>query len=193
MSETVLAQAGARFEGYCTVEEVGPVGMITLRADLSLKKLAQAVKAATGAALPGRLGISAGTRGRVAWMSPDELLLFVEHGRVGESVARLEKALAASHALVVDVSDARAVFRLRGGRAREVMMKLTPADLRGFAPGDFRRSRLAQVPAAFHMPDADGFEIIVFRSVAGYAFRLLSNAARPGGEVGFPEQAKTRA
>ena len=186
MSEPVSALPGARFEGYCTVEEAGLVGMVTLRADLALVKVARAVMAVTGAAMPGRLEISTGKKGRAAWMSPDELLLFVPYDRAAGAVARLEKALATSHALAVDVSDARAVFRLSGKGAREVVMKLCPADMRGLAPGQFRRSRLAQVPAAFHMPDEQSIEIICFRSVAGYMFTLLSNAARRGGEVGYP-------
>ncbi len=180
------ALPGARFEGYCTVEEAGLCGMVTLRADLSLAKVARAVKAVTGAEMPARLKITSGGKGRAAWMSPDELLLFVDYAEAGAAVARLERALATSHALAVDVSDARAVFRLSGPRAREVLMKLTPADIRRMAPGEFRRSRLAQVPAAFCMADENGFEIIAFRSVAGYVFDLLSNAAKPGGEVGWP-------
>jgi sarcosine oxidase subunit gamma len=48
----------------------------------------------------------------------------------------------------------------------------------------FRRSRLAQVPAAFWMPDAETFQIVCFRSVARYMFDLLSIAAQPGSEVG---------
>ncbi len=182
----VSALPGARFTGYCTVEEAGLCGMVTLRADLSLAKVARAVKAVTGAGMPAPLRIASGSKGRAAWMSPDELLLFVEYGAAGAAVARLERALATSHALAVDVSDARAVFRLSGPRAREVLMKLTPADIRRMGPGDFRRSRLAQVPAAFCMVDENSFEIIAFRSVAGYVFELLSNAARPGSEVDWP-------
>ena len=187
MSEPVLAPSGAKYEGYCTVEEAGPVGMISLRADLAAAKVARALRGATGAQMPGRLEITSGDKGRVAWMSPDELLLFVDYDRRGATLARLDKALASSHALAVDVSDARKLLVLRGARAREVIMKLSPADLRGFGPGQFRRTRLAQVAAAFHMPDENSFEIIAFRSYGDYVFKLLANAARPGGEVGFLE------
>jgi len=186
MSDAVSALPGARFEGYCTVEEAGLVGMIALRADLSLAKVAKAVQAACGADMPAPLKITTGAKGSVAWMSPDELLLFVAYDHVVGVAARLEKALKTSHALAVNVSDARAVFRLTGARAHEVIMKLSPADIRTMAPGDFRRTRLAQVPAAFHMPDENTFEIIAFRSVGEYVFGLLSRAAQAGGEVGFP-------
>jgi sarcosine oxidase subunit gamma len=110
----------------------------------------------------------------------------VDYPKAGENVAALNAALAGEHALVVNVSDARAVFRVTGPRCREVMAKLTPANVAtdAFAPGQWRRTRLAQVAAAFHMPDAESFEIVCFRSVAQYMFDLLSNAARTGGEVG---------
>lgn len=186
MSEAVSALAGARFEGFCTVEEAGLVGMITLRADLGTQAVANAVKTVTGQAMPGQGEIRAGKKGSVAWMSPDELLLMVDHAAAAESVAALDKALAGEHALAVDVSDARAVFRVSGPGAREVMAKLTPANVApgAFAPGQFRRTRLAQVAAAFHMPDETSFEIVCFRSVARYVFDLLSVSAREGGEVG---------
>jgi len=183
MSDPVSALAGASSEGFCTVEEAGLVGMITLRADLSLAKVARAVKTATGAEMPGQGEVSTGKKGRAAWMSPDELLLIINHGDAPEMVEKLAKALTTSHALVVNVSDARAMFRVTGKMARDVIAKLSPADLRDFGPGRLRRSRLAQVPAAFHMPDTDSFEIVCFRSVAGYVFDLLANAARSGSEI----------
>ncbi|HGG06362.1 MAG TPA: sarcosine oxidase subunit gamma [Aliiroseovarius sp.] len=183
MSDKVSALPGAVFEGFCKVEEAGLQGMVTLRADLSLAKVAKAVKAATGAAMPGRGEISKGAKGRVAWMSPDELLLLVDHAAAPDVVAKLKTALKTSHALVVDVSDARAMFRVTGAQARDVIAKLSPADLRGFGPGQLRRTRLAQVPAAFHMPDDATFEIVCFRSVAAYVFNILSKSARLGGEV----------
>ncbi len=183
MSEPLSALPGARFEGFCTIEEAGLVGMITLRGDLTDARLAGAVRAATGADLPGRLAITSGEAGQVAWMSPDELLLFVDYPRAGAVVAALEADLAGLHALAVDVSDARAVFRVAGPRAGEVLGKLTPMDLRGLAPGDFRRTRLAQVPAAIWQLQPDELRVMAFRSVARYVFDILRKSATPGGEV----------
>ena len=189
MSDPVSALMGASSDGFCSIEEAGLVGMITLRADLSLVKVAKAVKAATGCVMPGQGRVTTGTlggkSGQVAWMSPDELLLMVDHGAAPTIEARLATALKASHALVVNVSDARAVFHVTGDAAHEVIGKLSPADLRGFKPGTFRRSRLAQVPAAFHMPNKGGFEVICFRSVAGYVFDILTKSSKAGSEVGF--------
>ena len=49
----------------------------------------------------------------------------------------------------------------------------------------FRRTRMAQVPAAFWLDEAGNFHLICFRSVADYAFELLKVSAQPGGEVGL--------
>ncbi len=194
MSDTPPAPvAGARFEGFCTLWADDPVGMISLRADLGLAKLARAVRAVTGAQMPARLGLTRGARGRVAWMSPDELLLLLPRARVAGALGRLEKALAPSHVLLADVSDARAVFVLHGARWREVLGKLGPTDLRALAPGDFRRTRLGQVAAAVAVSGPERVEILCWRSVAGYMFALLSDAARPGSEVFAPAPAPSLA
>jgi sarcosine oxidase, subunit gamma len=187
MSEAVSALEGATFEGFCTLRDTGPVGMVTIRGDLGAKGFAKAVKDATGCGLPKPRGIVAAGGRRLAWMSPDELLLICEHGEAPALAAGLAEALKGQHALALDVSDARAVFRLEGAGCREVIAKLSPANLApgAFGPGEMRRTRLAQVAGAFHMPDETSFEIVVFRSVARYAFDLIANAARPGSEVGL--------
>ncbi|WP_300518040.1 sarcosine oxidase subunit gamma family protein [Aliiroseovarius sp.] len=185
MSDVVSALRGAKYEGFCKVEEAGLVGMVTLRGDLASKTLAAAVKAATGADMPDICGILAGEKGKVAWMSPDELLLMVDHGAAEQVVSDLSEALSGEHALAVNVSDARAVFHVSGDGAREVVAKLSPADMAALEPGTLRRSRVAQVPAAFHMDEDGMIELVCFRSVATYVFGLLENAARPGSEVGY--------
>ena len=162
------------------VSRVDPRGMVTLRGDLAA--LAGAVRAVTGCAVPEpRRVVLDGERG-VAWMSPDELMLFVAPGAAAAAVEEIEAALAGVHHLAVDVSDARAVFRLEGAGAREVLAKGAPVDLApaAFGVGDFRRTRLGQVAAAFWMPEAEVFELMCFRSVAGFVGAWLANAARAG-------------
>lgn len=168
----------------------GPLaqGMVTLRADLADPALGTAL-AAEGLPLPGRRAIRDGEGGRAAaWMSPDELLLLCPYGEGPRLAASLAAALSGTHHLAADVSDARVLFRLSGPVAaqREVMAKLSPTDLAPgrFEPGEVRRSRLAQVAAAFWL-DAEGFRILCFRSVAGYVLRLLETAAAPGGALGL--------
>jgi sarcosine oxidase subunit gamma len=179
MSDPVTPLAGASFAGFATVRETGPHGMITLRCRQDLPALAGAVKAAVGVALPAPRRIVIDGAWGAGWMSPDELLLICPRDQVPTALAALVKGLAGAHHLAVDVSDARAVFRIEGPKAAEVLVKLTPADLSAMAPGELRRSRMAQVAAAF-WADGEGFTVVTFRSVARYAFDLLANAARPG-------------
>lgn len=187
MSNAVSALNGASYEGFAKVSETGLRGMITLRGDLASKTLQEALKAATGADVPETRRIARGTSGDVAWMSPDELLIVCEYGAANDVLAKLTDKLAGEHALALNVSDARAVFRVEGEAAREVLAKLAPVDLspEAFGADDFRRTRIAQVAAAFWMNGDGSFELVCFRSVAQYVFDVLMVSAEPGGEVGF--------
>ena len=190
MSDAVTALGGASFSGpVAQVVERPLQGMVTLRGDLADKALAKAVKAATGCAMPGQRGIVEADGKAVAWMSPDELLLLVPYDETAAVVAGLDEALAGLHHLAVDVSDARAVFAIGGPGARELLARLCPVDLSPAAlrPGELRRTRLAQVPAAFWINATGGITLVCFRSVARYAFDVLAGAAA-GGPVGvLPE------
>ena len=187
MSKAVSALQGAVYQGYVEVREMGLVGMITLRGDLSSAKMKKAVKDACGVDLPGQREIAVAGEKGAAWMSPDELLLMVPYEGVGDALAAVEKALKGEHFLAVNVSDARAVFQVQGKAAREIIAKLCPVDMApgAFEPGQIRRTRMAQIAAAFWMEDAETIRVVCFRSVAEYAFNLLKDAAEPGGEAGL--------
>lgn len=188
MSERQSALAGAVFDGRVRVEEAGLRGMVTLRADLGSAKAKKAVKAAAGVVIPDVRQMARAGDHAALWMSPDEILLVLPHGQAGAVVSRLSKALAGVHHLAADVSDARAVFRLTGDldAAREVLAKLTPADVspEGLRTGEVRRTRLGQVAAALWIEEG-GVTVVCFRSVARYVFDLLSNAAAPEAAVGY--------
>ncbi len=187
MSEPISALNHASYVGIAKVEEIGLQGMITLRGDLSDKVLIKAVKDAAGQKVPAqREAIVKGDTG-VGWMSPDELLVLVPYTEVEDKLAAMNNALSGIHALAVNVSDARSVFRVSGDNAREVLGKLAPVDLspEAFQPGQIRRSRLAQVAGAFWMDGDESFRVVCFRSAADYVFKLLKVAAQPGSEVGF--------
>ncbi len=159
-------------------------GMVTLRGDLASSKVKKVVKALTGQGIPASGRIAGDGDTGVVWMSPDELLVMVPYEEVGPALEKIAKALAGEHHLAVDVSDARAVFRVAGADAREVLARVCPVDLHveSFAVGDFRRTRMAQVAAAFWRHET-GFDVVCFRSVAEYVEGLLGNAAR-GASVG---------
>ncbi|MBL4627380.1 MAG: sarcosine oxidase subunit gamma [Roseicyclus sp.] len=183
MSEAVSALQGAESDGIVRVSEGGLRGMVSLKADLNAAT-GKAVKAVTGQALPEVRGISEGDMS-VAWMAPDEVLILCDHGAADGVVAGLAGKLGAAHHLAVNVSDARVLFTLRGAAVKDILGKLTPADLSALAPGEMRRTRVAQVAAAIWLSDAQTAHVICFRSVAQYMFDLLSNAARPGSDVGY--------
>lgn len=182
MSNPVSPLMGASFDGFAKIREVGPFGMITLRAKEGTPGLAEAIKAANGCALPAPRQISHAGAGACGWMSPDEYLLILPHEDLPAALKALSEGLADQHHLAADVSDARAVFRIEGAKADQVLRKLTPADMDALAAGEIRRSRLAQVAAAFWAEDG-GFTVVCFRSVAGYVMALLSTAATSGGEI----------
>jgi sarcosine oxidase subunit gamma len=181
MSEPVSALGGASYSGFATIREIGPIGMITVRAK-GLKGLDKAVKSVVGTKLPGtrRIEISGDTA--CAWMSPDEYLLILPYSGVAAALASISAALKGEHYLAVDVSDARAVFRIEGDKAAEVLRKLAPVDFENLQPGELRRTRVAQVAAAFWHADG-GYTLVSFRSVAGYVMGLLTHSAQPGSEL----------
>lgn len=167
-----------------TISDLGLQGMITLRGDHSA--VAGVCTGLTGAAFPGMGRIETAGEKAVAWMSPDEVLILLPHADVAAALARIGEALQGVHHLAVDVSDARALYAVRGAHAREVMAKLAPVDLHPaqFGPGQMRRSRLGQVAAAFWMPNDGEFRVICFRSVADYVHALLDQSAQDGA-VGY--------
>lgn len=182
MSEPVSALGGAVAQGFASVREIGPLGMVTLRAKADAKELAKAVKAAVGTSVPAvRRIVTEGDRA-CGWMSPDEYLLVMPYGAVAGALEAIGKAMAGEHHLAVDVSDARAVFRVEGAKADQVLAKLSPVDFATLEAGELRRTRAAQVAAAF-WKEGDGFTVVCFRSVGRYVFDLLATGAKPGSEL----------
>lgn len=186
MSNAVSALQGASSSGFAEVQEVGLVGMVTLKADLSDASVQTALSRVMGLSMPDqRRVVGARDAKAVAWMAPDELLLVCPHAEADAVVAALTRDLGDVQHLAVNVSDARAVFSITARDVRDVLGKLTPADLGSLEVNEMRRSRLAQVSAAFWMSGHGAATVICFRSVAQYTFDLLHTAVHPGGEVGY--------
>ena len=183
MSNIVSALGGASYDGFVSVREIGQMGMSTLRAKSDVKGLSAAVKAAVGVGLPAQRRVEMKGYKGAGWMSPDEYLLMMPYAEVAGALEVLATKLKDAHYLAVDVSDARAVFRVEGAKAGDVIAKLCPVDLETLAPGELRRTRAAQVAAAFWR-DETGFTLVSFRSVAGYVMGLLTHSAMPGSELG---------
>jgi sarcosine oxidase, subunit gamma len=182
MLDPVSPLGNASFDGFCKIREIGPLGMISLRAKPDVKELAKAVKAAVGTKLPAQRRIEIAGDKACGWMSPDEYILILPYGETDAAMAAIAKAMGAAHHLAAVVSDARAVFRVEGDKANQVLAKLCPVDLDALAEGELRRTRAAQVAAAF-WKEGDGFTVVCFRSVASYMMGLLSHSAEKGSEL----------
>ncbi len=164
-------------EALATVARLDGLGMITIRADLSRSGVA--IAEAAGLAIPDATRITTDGSRSLGWMSPDELLLILPAQETSDAIAALEQALTGEHALIADVSDARALFDVIGDHASDVIAKLSPADLDALPKDGLRRSRAAQTAAAFWRVDG-GFRLIGFRSTADYLDLVLQSAACPG-------------
>lgn len=178
MAEDVNTPAAA----LATVTAAPPMGMISLRGDPADPAVAAAVRSATGLAVPGQRAILRDGARAVAWMSPDELLLMLPADAVAGALAVPD----AAHITLADVSCARAVFRIHGPRADEVVMKLCPVDIARLPQGEIRRTRAAQIAVALWRSGPSEITLMCFRSVAGHARALLETAAQPGGAVFDP-------
>ena len=170
-----------QFNGYVTVSCETNMGMIIMRGSLSAKGLGIAL----GEYLPKERRVVDGKGMQIAWMSPDELMVFCPKRNVADLLAALERSLSRQHALLSDVSDARAVFTLKGANVREVVAKLAPVDMAPsqFGCGEMRRTRFGQIAAAFWMTGEDELKIICFRSVAEYMYKQLCLCATHGSEL----------
>lgn len=185
MSDAVSALPRAQYSGLVELADAGVQGMITLRGDLEMAAVASAVRDATGAEMPGLRRITTGDKGQAAWMSPDELLLIVPYADAPATVAALEAALADDFTMAAEVSDARAMFTIRGAQACDMLAKICPVDFDGFEIGEIRRTRAAQIAAAVWREGEDEWRLVCFRSVAQYMWDLLVTVSQPGGEVGL--------
>jgi sarcosine oxidase, subunit gamma len=183
MSNAVSALQGVSSTGFVTVADGGLRGMISVRGDLASASLAAAVRDVTGTGLPAqRRMLHKGDRS-VAWMSPDELLILLPYAEAPAVAAALAEGMAGDHALVADVSDARAVFTITGAKADHVLRKLSPADIDNLADNEIHRTRIAQVAGAFWRSGPEEITLVTFRSVAQYVFDLLATVSEIGTEL----------
>jgi sarcosine oxidase subunit gamma len=154
--------------------------MVTLRGDLASAPLRAAGggRRGRGARAGAPFGDERAGRGLdVARRAPG---VPAARGRRRRARAPVE-ALAGEHHLLLDVSDLRACVRLDGPGWREVLGKLSPADLHpdAFGPGMVRRSHLGPIAAAF-WAEGQGARVLCFRSVADHALLLLRRSAADG-------------
>ncbi|MEM7506356.1 MAG: sarcosine oxidase subunit gamma family protein [Pseudomonadota bacterium] len=169
------------------IEEMGPTGQITLRGDLSNAAVKKAVKGAVGVDVPTPLTATFNGAGGAVWMSQDEVLLLTEYDRIGAKITKLNKALDNHHVMVLDVSDARAVIRVTGAGARELMAKGAPLDVSdaAFPVGTARRTHFAEIAVGIWRREEEVWEIVCFQSYAQHLFSWLKASSVTGASVGY--------
>jgi len=186
MRESPLGHREAPSNLSIGVREITGHGMIDLRGDAKDRKFMAAAKSALGFELPKapRTSVTWGDM-KALWLSIDQWLIVCPLDRCSELLANLRRHLASIHSLAVDVSDMRAIVRLEGPGAREVLLKGTSLDLLGndYKPGTCRRMRYAEIAALLDIVEEDVFDIYVFRSYADYAWDYILATSRKGSEV----------
>lgn len=170
------------------VREIDDRGMIDLRGLPGEPAFLHALKGALGFDLPLQPRTSArGGDIAVLWLSVDQWLITCARGEAPSLHARLVEALKGVHSLAADMSDARAIFRLEGDNAREVLNKGGSVDFTApeIAAGFVRRIRYAEIAALVHVVSTAPYvaDLYVFRSYADYAWSHLLTTARAGAQV----------
>ncbi len=132
--------------------------------------LSAAIEAAHGLSFPAPGAILSDGVVSIAWSGLDQAFLM----GVAPSPAL------GAHAALCDQSDGWARLVLEGAAARDVLARLVPIDLSPAAcpPGSARRTLLGHMPALILHRGGDGFEILVYRSMAATAVHELSAVMR---------------
>jgi sarcosine oxidase, subunit gamma len=174
-------------EGLSIVfREITDRGMIDLRGLASDKKFMAAAKKALGFDLPKepRTSMSWGDM-KALWLSIDQWLILCPAAKAEATLAKLKAELGGIHSLAVDVSAMRAVMRVEGEDAREVLMKGSSLDLLSddYTSGTVRRMRFAEIAALLHVVEKNAFDIYVFRSYADYAWDFICATGKPASRV----------
>ena len=163
-------------------------GLLALRGDPERSALAEAVREATGLALPAALATSLSDgadsppgAGRVLrWRSPDEWLLSCPIEELAELLEGIERRAGAS-ACAVDVSGGYARFELSGEGADGALRRSTAYDPELDLPaGKVVSTAFAKTAVTMRRIDAGRVELVVRRSFADYVWTWLQRAAGPG-------------
>jgi len=168
--------------------EMPHVGKVVLRGDPDDPDFRAAVRGALELDLPLAPNTSSETPAVCAlWLGPDEWLLVCAPGSETTVADTLRDGLSGRHAAIVDVTDARTLFRLSGARARAVLAKGCALDLhaRAFSFGDVSQTMVAKAGVILQQTVDDeeeggpAFDIHVARTFADYLWSWLRDAVAP--------------
>ncbi len=151
---------------------------INIRLDASERASANALKRATGLAVPKPGTYEASDAAYLAWLSPDEFLLVANAPGTVVDAATLSGKLSRVHHAVNDVSSGQTIVRMSGERAAHVLSKGCTLDLHAsvFAPPMCANTRIAKTHAFLRVVEPAVFDVIVRRSFAPYFWSWLMKA-----------------
>lgn len=181
-------QPPVRGPGALTLCELTPPGQINLRGNPADPRFARAVGGVLDCVLPVNANtVQSANDVTVLWLGPDEWLVLTAPGAETALAGRLRAALADLHAAVTDVTGNRALFRLSGPMAREVLLKGCGLDLhpRAFKPGQCAQTLLARAGVIVRQADeAPSYDLLPRRSFGEYVWAWLIDAmAEYGGRA----------
>jgi sarcosine oxidase subunit gamma len=175
------AAAGSRLGAGVSMCEAAHRTIVNIRGTAADPAFASAVRTAAGVALPSAANTVASAGGRqILWLGPNEWWVTGPDGEADALVERLREAFVGQHAAACDVSESRAILALKGGRARDVLMRGVSLDLhpRAFRVGQCAQTGLSRANALLHLvDDAPTYEIYVLKSFSDYLWRWLEKVA----------------
>lgn len=157
------------------------VQLANVRVDPTDKEALKAIKAVIGVALPVKPNtVSRSKRASALWLGPDEWMLRAEPGYTEQLAESIEQALGDGFFAVTDQTSGYAIVQLHGPESRNVLNGGCPLDLH---PSVFKSGQCAQsvyfkasILVTALADDGNHWEIIVRRSFADYAVRMLLDA-----------------
>jgi sarcosine oxidase subunit gamma len=163
-----------------TISERVDLGLATVAVRKGkAEALAAAVRAAYGTGLPSDSTVATGPTVAFMGMAPGQCFAVSETLANGALADDLTAKLAGL-ASITDQSDGRAVVRISGLRARDVLAKGLPIDLH---PGVFRAGSAATSTIGhmgvqvWQVDDVPTYDIAVFRGFAGSFLRWITSSA----------------
>lgn len=161
--------------------EIPLLGYINLRCNPQNTAFEAAVKAAIGVAIPTQpCTMEYAAWGSILWLAPDEWLIVCDRAQRAELQAKLEAALSAIHAQVVDNSGGFTSVVVQGRHADDVLQHCTVYDLHKLSANKVVGSTFGKASVFLHRAD-EGYCLIFRRSFADYIWRYLERSALPYG------------
>jgi len=175
------AATGSKAGAGLAMSEIAHRTIVNIRGAASDPAFASAVQGATGVMLPTAANTVATAGGRqILWLGPNEWWVTGADGEAGVLVENLRAGFVGQHAAACDVSESRAIIRLKGLMTREVLMRGVSLDLhpREFHVGQCAQTGLSRANVLLHLvDDTPTFEIYVLKSFSDYLWRWLEKVA----------------